>query len=372
MMDFQYSDDPTEFVRQCGGLWHSKAVLDEVIQHATSKEAGGDDASPLFVTGAGDSGVVGAISRLTAKPRRYASFGYVKLPSFVSPVLTILASGLRAANENSAREFLRELPKSCGESRGVRRISLEPQLDSELGICQADLVATRFRLVRTAPNLVMSLGDTTQDSLAHLAKKRRYNLLRQCRILEDRGAILKYYTSPPEVRDFISKAVPLAQLTYQYEIGRGIGNSAYHRDWILREAELGRSHCAILEFDGRPAAFQISVFRDERCVLLELGYDSRVADLSPGMSLLVMSLGDLVSRGIRKIDFGYGDAQYKRVLATEERSYLAGTAFPRSMGAAIEWPLVASAAWIQAVLVELVGGDRVRRVKSAWKRVLAK
>ncbi len=370
-MRFEISHDSSVITDRHAELWPSKAAMDEVIQHAISKQAGGTDASPIFVSGLSDAGSAAGVARLCTNRRPYCSVGYLRLPSILSPSCTFLASGVQASSRESLIEFLRLVPEELSLTKGVRRISVERLLQSRAEVSREDLVSAGYRLIKSEDNFRFGLGQDAESLLGHLSKKRRYNIRRQCRIVQDAGGIARYSGSPSEMDSFFELAVPLSKRTYQNKISRGISNSDYHCDWLRREAAVGAAFCAVLEMQGGPVAFQTGVIREQVYVLLELGFDRRFAEFSPGMSLLVMSAEKLIEKGVAEIDFGPGEAQYKRVLATKEDVLLSGTLFPKNLVSKLEGVSVCCLQSVEDRLRVGLGDDRLRQIKNLWRRRLS-
>ena len=72
----------------------------------------------------------------------------------------------------------------------------------------------------------------------------------------------------------------------------------------------------VLISDGVPVAFMLGHQWNKVYVVEEIGYDAAYADFSPGTVLMVEAIDDLLDTDRpESIDFGFGDAVYKRIFA---------------------------------------------------------
>ena len=119
---------------------------------------------------------------------------------------------------------------------------------------------------------------------------------------------------PEEVPVFLEKARQVSQETWQAKrLGPRITNSPQQRQFWELVASHGAMRSYILEQHGRPLAFVIGVQWQGRFIHEETGYALSYAACSPGTVMLSRLLEDLIARDTpRVLDFGTGDAEYKR------------------------------------------------------------
>lgn len=77
-------------------------------------------------------------------------------------------------------------------------------------------------------------------------------------------------------------------------------------------------HAAILEVEGRPAAFSFDLDAGSLKYAIANSYDPAYAKHSPGKLLYYRNLLEALERGIERVDWGAGDSGYKRVIGAEE------------------------------------------------------
>ena len=189
-----------------------------------------------------------------------------------------------------------------------------------------------------------------------LPGKARYKLRRKARAFSHRVVAI---TEPGEVEAFLQKARAISERSWQ---GKRFGLRVRASAAEIREAKIlaaaGAFRSYLLERDdGTPVAFVLGTQWQGRFRHEETGYDMAFAELSPGIVLLYGLLGDLLAREPPELlDFGAGDAEYKRSFANVYRES-GRVALIRRGG----YPLAASAlarGWLGA---ERRGRDVLRR-----------
>jgi CelD/BcsL family acetyltransferase involved in cellulose biosynthesis len=122
------------------------------------------------------------------------------------------------------------------------------------------------------------------------------------------------------VAEFLHKAHQVSKRSWQAKrLGIRITNDPAHRKRLEVLASLGALRSYLLEHEGDPLAFVLGI-QWKGCFLFEeTGYHSGYKKWSPGTVLLFRLLEDLTVRDTpRLVDFGFGDAQYKRSFANRE------------------------------------------------------
>ena len=112
----------------------------------------------------------------------------------------------------------------------------------------------------------------------------------------------------------------IARTTYQRAMGTGFRDSAQLRARWRAAAAAGTLDLRLLWLGDQPVAFS-SGFASGGTVWLEhLGYDPAFRRFRPGMYLLLRLIEALAARGdVHTLDFGIGDADYKRRLCDQRR-----------------------------------------------------
>jgi CelD/BcsL family acetyltransferase involved in cellulose biosynthesis len=155
------------------------------------------------------------------------------------------------------------------------------------------------------------------DYWKSVSAKSRYKTRRAARDLPHE---VRRYSAPTDVQTFLACAEDISQRSWQ---GRRIGlrlalNERFRAHFDLL-ARLGALRSYVLHHDDRPAAFVYGWQWNGRFEYEEIGYASELADNAPGRVLLYRVLEDLVADDTPEVlDFGCGDAEYKRVFGTHE------------------------------------------------------
>ncbi|WP_339728400.1 GNAT family N-acetyltransferase [uncultured Gimesia sp.] len=121
-------------------------------------------------------------------------------------------------------------------------------------------------------------------------------------------------TEPDQVVDFLEAAHQISLNTWQTQrLGLRIKNDEKELEELTFLALNGWLRSYLLMKDDQPVAFKIGsqhrgVYRD-----LEFGFDLNYASTSPGETLLLLILEDLIQYDTpQTYDFGEGDAEYKK------------------------------------------------------------
>jgi hypothetical protein len=166
------------------------------------------------------------------------------------------------------------------------------------------------------PHYLIRFPDNPADYWKKFSGKTRSTLRRKANKFEHR--IVKY-TSAADIPEFLEKAHRISQASWQTKrLGPRVKNSSDEREELTRIANLGGFRSYTLDHNGVPIAFLLGnvyqgVYRYE-----EVGYDQMYTANSPGTLLLYRAIEDLVAHDTpHTLDFGFGDADYKRLFATE-------------------------------------------------------
>lgn len=191
-------------------------------------------------------------------------------------------------------------------------------------------------------------GSALEDAVARLPvpRRRRRTSAPECRrildlpesvdaLLQDRSAKsrkrLRYYARQVEALDgfevrvvedaadlpaLMEEIEAVAARTYQRSLGAGFQNNA---EWaaVLRHGfDGGRFRLWLVYGEGKLITYSGGFTVGQRFLLHFKGYDPDYARLSVGTYLLLRMVGDLIDGGqVRELDYGFGDAEYKRTFS---------------------------------------------------------
>ena len=173
------------------------------------------------------------------------------------------------------------------------------------------------------PLYTIALPETFDAYLARFGSKKRYNLRRQVRVLEEQmpGLELIRVDAEEQVAEFVRQAQHIARRTWQHQ---AIGPLGIERDDIaLRLTDLARRgllRSYVLRSGGRALAFVLGYQGRGVFHYADIGHDAELSKFSPGTVLLYRLIEDLIAhQRPQTLNFGIGVSEYKRQFATEVR-----------------------------------------------------
>jgi hypothetical protein len=120
-----------------------------------------------------------------------------------------------------------------------------------------------------------------------------------------------------EVDEMMSSIEQVASVTYQRGLGAGFINDAKTREQLLLAARKQRLRAYLLYVKGKPCSFWMGELYGKTFFSGNMGYDLAYRNYSPGTLVLLWGMEQLTAEGVEGIDFGLGDAEYKRQFCTE-------------------------------------------------------
>jgi CelD/BcsL family acetyltransferase involved in cellulose biosynthesis len=198
------------------------------------------------------------------------------------------------------------LPADCTFYRQIRR--------NVPFLCRNHFSATdlHWRMARPA---------TLDAFFQQLSKKHRANLRRSIRNFEEEneGSVRLVRSEEKTDMDRLSRdAETVSAKTYQHGLGAGYYNSPLTRSILETDARLNRRRFSLIYIADQPCAFQWGTVLRDTYFLEMIGYDPQWTQQGIGNILFIKELEPLCSMdAVQYIDFGFGDAQYKRSYGNE-------------------------------------------------------
>ena len=297
------------------------------IDRYTSIVASLGDASRPYVVLVSRGGVPEAMLVGRIEERRFrVAIGYKTLCQPALRCLSIIHGGvLGHPGEDVVRELLAHL-KSVLARRKVDAVFLN---HLETDFLMYRLARETFGPLRrdhfadVEPHWVMSLPDSTEAFYKSLSKANRKSTRRAVRLLEKAypGRVEHVRLSREEdLPEILSALKEVSSKTYQYAMGVGFEDSPVERERLRDAARHGWLNVHLLRIEGRPVAFELALQYAGTYFLCASGYDPDLRQLSPGKVLFVTLVEDLCERRpVQRLDFGFGDAEYKRVYCNSHR-----------------------------------------------------
>ena len=182
-------------------------------------------------------------------------------------------------------------------------------------------VRKTFQTLQTAYRI--RLGNSMEELMASLNKKRRYNIRRTIKkYYEQQAKNLFIKISQPEQVEFLLQVVQQIYDRSWQSIASGTQrlNTERNRLFFQELARQGILRCYILERNGTPIAYRLGVQSGKYFSCVESRYDRMYyAKLYPGIVCLYKHLEELFQENTPEIfDFGLGDyGGYKSVWAND-------------------------------------------------------
>lgn len=244
------------------------------------------------------------------------------------------------------------------------------------GDCAAVVTGAALRSARgvavVEPHWVTRLeGASFEDHLAQRSPKTRKTWKREGRRLEEAfdGAVdLAILSTPAELDQVFADAAAITQQTYHAHIGNPFTDTPVWRAALQVEAERETLRAFFLRGAGQPIAFYIGSIYGDRLVFDATGYLPQYARLSPGKHALLRIMAYAYEHHLRLLDWGFGDAEYKRVFGTEKWNeavlHLYAPRLRPRLGRAIERTTHALQGTGKKLAVQLGG---LARIKKVWR-----
>jgi CelD/BcsL family acetyltransferase involved in cellulose biosynthesis len=305
-----------------------------------------------------------------------ARVGYTTVLSPRVRALTISQGGLLGVDGQAAEPVLAALSGALAEDKlDVLRLRLLRVGDPvhELARSRPGLL-TRQHLGVQVERWRARIPATFDEYLSARSSKTRSNVKRYARRLEDRfgdGASFRVFKTPDELEELMRDTEAVHVKTYQHGMGAGLKGTELERH--LRELAAGRGWFRgfVLYLDDVPAAFWHGTAYRGVFYTGPTGYDPAHRDLRLGTYVLGKMIEKLCGE-VDWMDFGSGDAEYKRHFSDENRLEEDVTVFaPRPRPVAINLAQTTVRGASRASKAALAKSGRLRAARRAWRGRLA-
>jgi hypothetical protein len=180
---------------------------------------------------------------------------------------------------------------------------------------------TRGYLPKIDEHWRMSVPEKIDHFYESRSGRHRRNLQRYIRKFEDEyPGENKYvkYTSGSDIAEFIRIAADISSRTYQGALGVGVVDDEETIQRVTTAAKHGWFDGVVLLAGDKPCAFQLGLRYGTVYYMVSIGYDPAFKPYRVGTILFLKVLESLCDdRSIDKIDFYFGDAEYKKHYGTE-------------------------------------------------------
>lgn len=286
----------------------------------------GDSVRPHVVTIKSDGIVVAILACRAEYLRLEVPFGYKKLPLPRMRILTVIHGGVLG---DDSFECVSKLGASvweslnAGEADAAGFESLRVDSPSQKVLSEFPGFLTRDHFPKTLDRWRVELPNTYQDLYNSRSGNTRHNLKRYSKKLlaafGDRLTV-RAFRGTGELAPMIADTEEVARKGYLRGLGVGFRDDEQMRALLRLTAQKGWLRAYILYIDGKPCAFWNGVLYRRTFFTWTTGYDPDLNDFRPGTFLLQRMFEELCfEHAADAVDFGFGDAQYKRDWCDENR-----------------------------------------------------
>jgi CelD/BcsL family acetyltransferase involved in cellulose biosynthesis len=179
----------------------------------------------------------------------------------------------------------------------------------------------RQRFPTRTPHWAVRVPSSMDDFLAARSKERRKNVRRHARRLEEAygaDAQVRFFRNREDLGRLFADSERVHRTSYQHFLGVGFSADELHRRLTGLSMKKGWFLGAILYLRNNPVAFQHGHIYRGTYGASGTAFDPSYRDLRPGTYLLMKLVEELCSDpDVNRLDWGFGDADYKRAFADE-------------------------------------------------------
>lgn len=176
-------------------------------------------------------------------------------------------------------------------------------------------------LLGTQQHWSISIPDTMDQLYERYSPKNRSNLRRLISRLERAypGQVrVVTYTNQDEVQKAIDIMAGISAQTYQFQLDSSFVDTDYTRNMLKLAAKRGWLRACVLFIGEEPSAFELALKYGKSYFGLHTGFDPKWRRFRVGTVLFLNFLESICGDSTAKsFDFGFGDAEYKRLYSDQ-------------------------------------------------------
>jgi hypothetical protein len=357
--------------------WHPEADIDFFLTVIKANEGA---ATPYVMVLEADGGptamMVGRIDHTVFQWK----IGYKTLAESPVRLLMILYGGILGdLSEEHSVALYRELNRTLARGDADMVLLNHVRVDSPIYRIATSEPGFLFRDHFTHPNphLKLALPSTFEEFIRQRSENTRSYIRRYGNRLKKKygdSCRVACFQTTEEVNSAMNDIESIAALSYHRGLGAGFHHTPEtHDKWLLAA---GRQwlRVYVLYLDEAPRAFWSGYAYKRNFYIEYTAFDPRFRDDRPGMFLLLRMFEEFCAKGeVDAVDFGFGDADYKRKFATEDWEEAAVYMFPPTL----------RGVWLNLLRTFTMGISRVSKqlldrlgvegwLKTKWRRYLAR
>jgi hypothetical protein len=258
------------------------------------------------------------VGRIDKRPLQVA-LGYKRLSSFPARLLVLIHGGMLGEDSEENATALVEYVKEClrdQEADVAWFYGMEPDSAFYRVVKATGGWITRDYCPELTRRWRVRLPASYEDLLKQLSTNTRHNLKRYSKRLRDAFGdqlTVRSFRNPSDVETILSDTEAIASKTYQRGLGVGFAETDWMRQHMTLAANRGWLRAHVLYAGSKPVAYWNGILYERTFYTWTTGFDPELSHLRPGSFLLQRMLHELCGeRDADEVDFGFGDAQYKR------------------------------------------------------------
>ncbi len=252
--------------------------------------------------------------------------------------------------------------------------------DSAVAKCAARQPGTlrRTHVMQIEPHWRLRIPRDLDGFFQQCSKNERKHFRRYLKRIEtDYPGDVAYavYSRRDEVDQAVKDISAISGSTYQSALGVGVVDGPEFRSRLLASAEHGWFRCHILYVRDKPVAYRLALKYGRIYFGDGIGYDPDWRDYNVGTISLLKTIEELGAQGdVDYYDFGFGDADWKRMSGAEQWSEIASLCIfaTRPIPCCINM-LYTATTWLSGAAEWLAKNTiGVNRVKRKWRDRLSR
>lgn len=319
------------------------------------------------------------VARIDKRPLDVA-VGYKKLSSPPVRFLSVVYGGVLGDVSEEIAALLVESVQEALRSREAD-VALFHALDDDSALHRilkkAGNLLTRDYCPAILRRWATRLPGSYEEFLKARSSNTRHNAKRYSKKFQtafEGQSEIRIYCDPADIETMLSHTEMVASKTYHRGLGVGFVNNELMRNISTLAAAKGWLRAYVLYVRGEPAAFWNGWLYRRTFFAWTTGYLPELHDYRAGTFLLQKMFADLCAGKMAdEVNFGFGDAQYKRDWSDHDQSQVSVLLFaPTVKGVSlnlVRTPLVAASSMAHSILART---DLLQKIKKAWRNRAAK
>ncbi|HEY2118815.1 MAG TPA: GNAT family N-acetyltransferase [Candidatus Acidoferrum sp.] len=209
---------------------------------------------------------------------------------------------------------------NAGEADTADLARIQEKSDLQ-NICREELpLLSHGHFLPLHQHRAVKLPESYEAFFRGLSRKNRHELRRHEKILNNAFAgkqHIQCFRGEDELEEMAKEVDKISEKTYQRAIGAGFKPDDETLGFLRTAAHRGGLRGCVLYLEEQPCAFFIGNQYKNTFHANYMGFDPKFGKYSPGLSLLMHSIEDSFEASATRIDFGWGDRQYKRAICNE-------------------------------------------------------